>query len=99
MNDNYPDDIRQYDNCPGSPFFEDPNEWFEQKSIDLGMDFVEEMVKSDYVEELDWDRADMICMMKAGDYTDQCDMFIAEAYKLIEANPDRYKPEPDYGDE
>jgi len=57
------------------------------------------MHSTNYVDDLGWDRDDMICMMKAGNYTDQCELFTAQAYKLIEADPDKYQPDPDHGEE
>jgi len=58
-NDNYPDDIRQYDNDPRSPFYEDPDDdWLEDAQNNLCDAWAKELAESGYVEELDWDSAD-----------------------------------------
>ena len=88
-NENYPDDIRMYDNVPGSPFYEDPNEWMHDAATELGQKWEDALKADNYIEELDWDRADVD--VDRGDQ--ELSFYLEEkAYKYIEAYPDDFHP-------
>jgi hypothetical protein len=82
-NDNYPDDIRQYDNDPRSPFYVDPDdEWLEDAQNNLCAAWEKELAQCGYVEALDWDMADfevargktaldVFVQMKSADYVNE----------------------------
>jgi hypothetical protein len=93
--DNYPDDIRQYDNVPGSPFYEDPNEWMPIKATEQAEAWLEELGTTGKIKEEDWSLADLVVLMaEAGMDPDipQERLHFLEAYilKLIESRPEDY---------
>lgn len=93
--DNYPDDIRQYDNDPRSPFYEDPDEWMEEKADELADDWYREFTISGRIDYLDWDTAEVKFLM-AGHSVDAFTLIRNEAHKTVRAYPEDYLPEPDY---
>ena len=94
--DNYPDDIRQYDNDPRSPFYDDPDEWMVAESDDLAEKWEKELLETNRIDDLDYhlDDIEVLCAER-----DNCDYEVVLkilAYAEISANPDKYRPEPDY---
>ncbi|MCP4231738.1 MAG: hypothetical protein GY771_16535 [bacterium] len=57
--DNYPDDIRQYDNDPRSPFYKDSDMWICGAATHLAATWLKELDDNTYIEALDWTRADV----------------------------------------
>jgi hypothetical protein len=93
----YPDDIRQYDNDPRSPFYVDPNEWMIEASDNLALDWAEELEKTDFIDALDMTRDELIAELKARPTFDQLELLAEKAYALVEANPENYMPCPPEG--
>ena len=61
--ENYPDDIRSYDNVPGSPFYQDPNEWMHEKADEMATAWLEELGTTGMIEHEDWSLADLVVLM------------------------------------
>ena len=51
-NDNYPDDIRCYDDDPRSPFYTDPEEGLEEAAINLADAWDAEMIETRRIKDL-----------------------------------------------
>lgn len=90
MNDNYPDDIRQYDNDPRSPFYVDPDEaWLEEAQMQLANEWEKELAETGYVDVLDWEQADFD--VERGDQP--LDVFIqVKACDYVNENRDDFRP-------
>ena len=93
--ENYPDDIRSYDNVPGSPFYQDPNEWMHEKADEMATAWLEELGTTGMIEHEDWTLADLVVLMaEAGMDPDSPTerFYFLEAYilKLIESRPEDY---------
>jgi hypothetical protein len=88
--DNYPDDIRQYDNDPRSPFYKDPDQWIYKEAEVLTNAWLKQLDDNNYIEELDWTRIDVD--IERGDQ--DLDFFIyEEAFKYIEQYREDFEPE------
>jgi hypothetical protein len=89
-NDNYPDDIRMYDNDPRSPFYVDPDEgWLEDAQNKLNDAWLAELAEHGYVEALDWSLADFDAARGAQDL----DVFIqVKSADYVEQYRDDFRP-------
>ena len=56
---NYPDDIRQYDSDPRSPYYVDDSEWIEPEANELYDDWQVELKALGRIDLLDYDEADI----------------------------------------
>ena len=93
---NYPQDIRNYDNHPQSPFYEDPNEWMEDFCSNLADEWYDEYMLNGRVEFLDWDVDDVTILLFTTKEKTVRDVIATAAYREVEARPEYFKPEPDY---
>ena len=88
--ENYPDDIRQYDNDPRSPFYVDPDdEWLEDAQNELCAAWEAELAQCGYVEVLDWTMEDFNVARK-----DQAlDVFVqVKSADFVSENRDEFRP-------
>lgn len=97
MSENYPSDMRQYDNDPRSPYYVDPDEWMEDKANEIAAEWYSEFVIGGRVDELDWDTAEIKFLM-AGHSVDALTLLRNKAFDMIHANPEQYQIEPDYSE-
>jgi len=100
---NYPDDIRSFDNCPNSPFFVDPNEWMDDVKTEMAENWLDELNLTGKIDYEDWDKADLAVLMTddgrdPDDPRAQVHFLEAHVLKIIEADPERYNPEPSFED-
>jgi hypothetical protein len=102
-NDNYPDDIRNYDNDPRSPFYKDPDAWMADKATEMAENWHDELGHTGKIEYEDWTLADLVILMtedglNADDPTEAIHYLEAHVLKIIEANPEQYNPNPSPAD-
>ena len=84
-NENYPPDIRNFDNVPGSPYYVDPMDAIEDARDELVQKWQAEYVRTGKVEWLGGDPHDE---MDKGETLGE--MFDRMAMDEVNANPDRY---------
>jgi len=94
-NDNFPDDIRMYDDDPRSPFYTG-DDWMDEHIEKLADDWDDELAKTGVVEELDITLADILVVMGKDDDIAVQNYLTDEAEKTVRANPERFISEPDY---
>lgn len=102
--DNFPDDIRSYDNDPRSPFYEDPDAWMEEAAVELAEKWLAEYNQTSKIEDLYWDFDDVTYTIReAGedpkDSNATYEILLNKAREYVESHPNEFKPEPDYGQE
>ena len=93
--DNYPDDIRMYDDDPRSPFFTG-DDWMDKPIEELANDWDDELEKTGIVEELDITLADILVVCGSDDDAAVQVYLTEEAERTVRATPERFQPEPDY---
>ena len=93
--ENYPDDIRQYDDDPRSPFYTG-DDWMDEPIEQLANDWDDELEKTGIVEELDITLADILAVMGKDDDAAVQVYLTEEAERTVRANPERFLTEPDY---
>jgi len=95
--DNYPDDIRQYDDDPRSPFYVDPNEWQIEEADKLAALWLKEYETfGDLTRQFGWTIADIEAEKKERKFDDLFEMLTVIAAEEIERNPESYIPyDPD----
>ena len=92
-NDNYPDDIRRYDDDPRSPFYEDPDEWMEEPAIELSDAWDAELKSTQEVADLDLTLAEIMNKIDT-DSDDAILMFLFEqAKQYISDRREQYLPD------
>jgi len=89
--DNYPDDIRQYDNDPRSPFYTG-DDWMDEYIEKLADDWDDELSKTGIVEELDITLADILVVMGKDDDVAVQNYLTDEAEKTVRSDPERFVP-------
>jgi hypothetical protein len=93
-NDNYPDDIRSYDDDPRSPFYVDPNGWMEEASDVLAEDMAKQLADTgliDLMPNVEYSKEEIELEAKDRD-TDVENLLPHLAYEHIEQYPDYYNP-------
>ncbi len=95
--DNYPDDIRQFDNHPQSPFFVDPNAWMTEACDKLADEWFEELGTTGIIVDEDWSLADLVILMTEDGMdpesdNDKIEFLRGRAMEWIEMNPTEFHP-------
>jgi hypothetical protein len=97
---NYPDDIRNFDNHPQSPFFVDPNAWQAVKAAEMAEEWLDELAHTGSIGYEDWSWADLVILMTEEEGTDpdnaaeRFHYLEAHILKMIEGNPDAFDTRP-----
>ena len=97
--DNYPDDIRSFDNVPGSPFYVDPNEWMEERADELAAEWDKELSETGIIEWNGFDQQEILFEMSERKCESVYETLQVLALEEIESNPDAWNPEPDYSED
>jgi len=94
--DNYPDDIRQHDRCPGSPFYVDPDEWQSAKADEIALKWQAELHETGLIKHLDYNWFDINADLVRKKASDILELLADYALEEVRANPEKYIDEPDY---
>ena len=94
--DNYPDDIRKYDDDPRSPFYVDPDAWMDAAIEVLANQWRNELMTTKRIDDLDEDCHDIHIRMKKRNTIDVLDVLHPLASIEVNREPEKYAPASAY---
>jgi len=90
-NDNYPDDIRQYDNDPRSPFYDSrEDDEVRDKADAVGDLWLAELNEFNEISELGLDRADLLVLVEESNHVSIEGLIYECAFQEVSSNREKY---------
>ena len=94
--DNYPDNIHDFDNHPNSPFFIDPNEWMQEATENLAQRWYDEYLLDGRIYDLGYDVDDITILLFSRKAKTVYNLIFEEAAREVSTYPGDHHPEPNF---